>query len=309
MVNKLTSPSEIKRLIDHYRFPVRKKLGQNFLVDEHVLQMILAAAQLAKQTTVLEIGPGFGTLTVALAEQAGRVVSIEIDPMLIPILQTTFLPYPQIQLIQADALKLDFTALFAAEEAVTVAANLPYYITSPLIVRLLQAPFCLRKMVILVQKEVGDRLLAQADTLEYGSLSVFVQSTAKVELVCRAPRTVFYPSPKVDSAVIAITPDANLRDRIASMPVLELTNRAIFGQRRKTIANSLKNSPYWTVAAEDVRQVLSELEIDSHLRGEVLTPDQIVFLANALAPVVRVNELPIKKDHAYRENESDAISR
>ncbi len=308
MVNKLTSPSEIKRLIDQYHFPVRKKLGQNFLVDEHILQMILEAAQLAKQTTVLEIGPGFGTLTVALAEQAERVVSIEIDPMLIPILQDAFLAYPNIRLIHADALKVDFSALFAADEEITVAANLPYYITSPLIVQLMQAPFRMKKMVILVQKEVGDRLLAQADTVEYGSLSVFVQSTAKVELVCRAPRTVFYPSPKVDSVVIAITPDANLRSRIVSMPVLELTNRAIFGQRRKTISNSLKNSPYWTVTAEDVQQVLSELGIDSHLRGEVLSPDQIVLLANALSAVICVKELPFKKDHAYRENESDSIS-
>src|SRR5450756_1443093 len=290
MVNKLTSPTEVKRLIDLYRFPVRKKLGQNFLVDENILNMILEAAQLEKQTKVLEIGPGFGTLTIALAEQAGQVVSIEIDPMLIPILQAALSAYPNIRLIHADALKVDYSALFAAEEEVTIAANLPYYITSPLIVQLMQAPFRLRKMVILVQKEVGDRLLAQADTEEYGSLSVFVQSTAKVELVCKAPRTVFYPSPKVDSVVIAITPDLNLQNKVVSMELLELTNRAIFGQRRKTISNSLKNSPYWTVAAEDVQQVLSELAIDSRLRGEVLPPNQIVSLANALTKIVCVQE-------------------
>lgn len=303
MVNKLTSPTEVKRLIDHYRFPVRKKLGQNFLVDENILNMILEAAQLEKQTKVLEIGPGFGTLTIALAEQAGQVVSIEIDPMLIPILQAALSAYPNIRLIHADALKVDYSALFAAEEEVTIAANLPYYITSPLIVQLMQAPFRLRKMVILVQKEVGDRLLAQADTEEYGSLSVFVQSTAKVELVCKAPRTVFYPSPKVDSVVIAITPDLNLQNKVVSMELLELTNRAIFGQRRKTISNSLKNSPYWTVAAEDVQQVLSELAIDSRLRGEVLPPNQIVSLANALTKIVCVQEHQHKKENHHRETE------
>lgn len=303
MVNKLTSPTEVKRLIDLYRFPVRKKLGQNFLVDENILKMILEAAQLEKQTKVLEIGPGFGTLTIALAEQAGQVISIEIDPMLIPILQAALSAYPNIRLIHADALKVDYSALFAAEEEVTIAANLPYYITSPLIVQLMQVPFRLRKMVILVQKEVGDRLLAQADTEEYGSLSVFVQSTAKVELVCKAPRTVFYPSPKVDSVVIAITPDLNLQNKVVSMELLELTNRAIFGQRRKTISNSLKNSPYWTVAAEDVQQVLSELAIDSRLRGEVLPPDQIVLLANALTKIVRVQKLQQKKENYNRETE------
>lgn len=303
MVNKLTSPTEVKRLIDHYRFPVRKKLGQNFLVDENILNMILEAAQLEKQTKVLEIGPGFGTLTIALAEQAGQVISIEIDPMLIPILQAALSAYPNIRLIHADALKVDYSALFAAEEEVTIAANLPYYITSPLIVQLMQAPFRLRKMVILVQKEVGDRLLAQADTEEYGSLSVFVQSTAKVELVCKAPRTVFYPSPKVDSVVIAITPDFNLQNKVVSMELLELTNRAIFGQRRKTISNSLKNSPYWTVAAEDVQQVLSELAIDSRLRGEVLPPNQIVSLANALTKIVCVQEHQQKKENHNRKTE------
>ena len=232
---KLTSPTEIKKIVDENKFPIRKKYGQNFLVDENILTKIIDAAGINPQDSVLEIGPGLGTMTFVLAERAQDVTAVEIDALLIPILQKHFLDLSNIRLIHGDALKTDWSSLFTPDQEIIVVANLPYYITSPLIEEMLKAPFKLKKMVILVQKEVGERLVAKPGSNSYGSLSVFVQSGALVEWVCSVPRGVFYPTPKVDSAVISITPKADLRQTIESKETLELTCRAIFGQRRKTL--------------------------------------------------------------------------
>ncbi len=277
---KLTSLSEVKRIIDENHFSVRKKYGQNFLVDENILRKIVDAAQLAADSVVLEIGPGFGTLTLALAEKARQVTTVEIDSWLIPILQNHFDGYGNIRVIHDDALKVNWSNLFECDEKVVVVANLPYYITSPLIEAMLIAPFHLQKMVILVQKEVGERLVAHPEQDAYGSLSVYVQSSCDVEWVCTVPRGVFYPTPKVDSAVISITPQKWKEDRILSPEILQLTCRAIFGQRRKTLQNSLLNSPHWKLSQEDLHLAMNGLDFTTAIRGEKLHPEQIVNLAN-----------------------------
>jgi len=279
---KLTSPTEIKKIVDEYKFPIRKKYGQNFLVDENILNKIIQAANIGHQDSVLEIGPGLGTMTFVLAEYAKDVTAVEIDAMLIPILQEHFADIDNIRLIHGDALKTDWDALFSSNQEVTVVANLPYYITSPLIEEMLEAPFKLKKMVILVQKEVGERLVALPGCESYGSLSVFVQSGASVEWICGVPRGVFYPTPKVDSAVIAITPNADLHASIDSKECLELTCRAIFGQRRKTLHNALLKSPHWKLSAEELAKVWENIDYPDSLRGEVLRPDQIVQLSNQI---------------------------
>lgn len=292
---KLTSPSEIKKIVDEYKFPIRKKYGQNFLVDENILNKIVEAAMINQQASVLEIGPGLGTMTLALADQAKSVTTVEIDTMLIPILEKHFQEYRNIRLIHGDALKTDWRALYSTNEEVTVVANLPYYITSPLIEEMLKAPFVLRKMVILVQKEVGERLVANPGSDSYGSLSVFVQSGSRVEWICAVPRSVFYPAPKVDSAVISITPSLELQSSIDSQEMLELTCRAIFGQRRKTLQNALLKSPHWKLTPEELGMVFKELDYSPALRGEVLRPDQIVELANHILRVKK-DESEIKTD-------------
>lgn len=279
---KLTSPTEIKKIVDENKFPIRKKYGQNFLVDENILTKIIDAAGINPQDSVLEIGPGLGTMTFVLAERAQDVTAVEIDALLIPILQKHFLDLSNIRLIHGDALKTDWSSLFAPDQEIIVVANLPYYITSPLIEEMLKAPFKLKKMVILVQKEVGERLVAKPGSNSYGSLSVFVQSGALVEWVCSVPRGVFYPTPKVDSAVISITPKADLRQTIESKETLELTCRAIFGQRRKTLHNALLNSPHWTLSSEELAEVWNHIDYSDSLRGEVLHPDQIVKLSNQI---------------------------
>ena len=279
---KLTSPTEIKKIVDENKFPIRKKYGQNFLVDENILTKIIDAAGINPQDSVLEIGPGLGTMTFVLAERAQDVTAVEIDALLIPILQKHFLDLSNIRLIHGDALKTDWSSLFTPDQEIIVVANLPYYITSPLIEEMLKAPFKLKKMVILVQKEVGERLVAKPGSNSYGSLSVFVQSGALVEWVCSVPRGVFYPTPKVDSAVISITPKADLRQTIESKETLELTCRAIFGQRRKTLHNALLNSPHWTLSSEELAEVWNHIDYSDSLRGEVLHPDQIVKLSNQI---------------------------
>lgn len=294
---KLTSPTEIKKIVDENQFPIRKKYGQNFLVDENILTKIIEAAGINPQDSVLEIGPGLGTMTFVLAERAKDVTTVEIDTLLIPILQKHFSDLSNIRLIHGDALKTDWSALFSPDQEIIVVANLPYYITSPLIEEMLKAPFRLKKMVILVQKEVGERLVAKPGSNSYGSLSVFVQSGAFVEWICSVPRTVFYPAPKVDSAVISITPKIDLQETIESKETLELTCRAIFGQRRKTLHNALLNSPHWDLSSEELAEVWKHVDYANSIRGEILHPEQIVRLSNLVFQVLSSKKGKGKASH------------
>lgn len=279
--DRLALPSVARRIVDEHGFRLRKSLGQNFLIDENTLQRIVGAVELAPTDHVLEIGPGLGTMTQALAEQAADVTSIEIDKMLIPILQETLAAYPNARIIHADALKVDLGEIYPARETIKVAANLPYYITTPLILKLLTSPVPWSLMVFLIQKEVGDRLLATPGSDEYGHLTVIAQALGEVELVTKVPKTVFLPPPQVDSVVIRIRYGHGRK--VADLNWFELTSRAIFGQRRKTLSNALSTSPHWRVSGETVTDVLASLKIDPKRRGETLSVDEIITLSNALA--------------------------
>lgn len=277
---RLAQPSVARRIVDEHGFRLRKSLGQNFLIDENTLQRIVEAVELTSTDHVLEIGPGLGTMTQALAARAADVTSIEIDKMLIPILRETLTAYPNTRVVHADALKVDLCELYPSGDTIKVAANLPYYITTPLILKLLTSPVPWSLMVFLVQKEVGDRLLASPGSDEYGHLSVFAQALGEVELVAKVPRTVFMPPPAVESVVMRIRhrPDHGIADR----NWFELTNRAIFGQRRKTLSKALTTSPHWQISADTVTNVLASLGIDPKRRGETLTVREIIALSNAL---------------------------
>ncbi len=278
--DRLAQPSVARRIVDEHGFRLRKSLGQNFLIDENTLQRIVAAVELTPDDHVLEIGPGLGTMTQALAEKAADVTSIEIDKMLIPILQETLTAYSNARVVHADALKVDLSELYPTGETIKVAANLPYYITTPLILKLLTSPVPWSLMVFLIQKEVGERLLAAPGSDEYGHLSVFAQALGEVELVAKVPKTVFMPPPTVDSVVMRIRrrPD----NGIADLHWFELTCRAIFGQRRKTLSKALTTSPHWQVTAETIAPLLTDLGIDPKRRGETLAIREIIAISNAL---------------------------
>ena len=278
----LASRTEVRELLRKYEFHVRKKFGQNFLVDENILQKIVKAAELSGQSQVLEIGPGLGSLTVQLAEQAKMVVAIEIDRALKPILDENLSSTNNVKLIIDDALKIDFNSVFDEDGERFVVANLPYYITTPLVVKMLELEPKAKRIVVLVQREVGERLMALPGTAAYGSLSVLAQVLAEVKAVGVVPRQVFYPIPDVESMIVSLDPKDNATTGVKSKSSFELTNRALFGQRRKTLANALKGSPHWRLAPEDIDAALKCCQIDPGGRGEQLAPEDIVRLANAL---------------------------
>ena len=311
MIASLTSPTVIRDLLRRHQLSARKKYGQNFLCDEHVLQRIVDTADLDEHSIVLEIGPGIGCLTKALAAVAKKVIAIEIDNGLEPLLAETLGDLVNVVLIFGDALKLDLGALLRSEgkaedttryDAIddgsqsydtlspvvnyAVVANLPYYITTPLLLACLQLQPAPRRLVFLVQQEVATRLTASCGSKLYGSLSVYAQAFAEVRSIARVAPTSFYPAPEVTSTIVSLQPYAPERIGLLSRTSFELTNRALFGQRRKTITNALIGSPHWNIAASDIQDTLQRLKIDGKKRGEELSVSEIIALANALAEYV-----------------------
>ncbi|TCS94307.1 16S rRNA (adenine(1518)-N(6)/adenine(1519)-N(6))-dimethyltransferase RsmA [Hazenella coriacea] len=261
-------------ILAQYGIQLKKSLGQNFLTDPHVLDKIVEASQLNKRAGVLEIGPGIGALTERLAEVASQVVAVELDQRLVPVLKQLFQEQSHVEIIHGDATTIDLTEIFDQYfqdvDSIHVVANLPYYVTSPIIIRLLEARLPLTNIVIMIQKEVADRLGAKPGTKDYGSLSVFVQYFAEAETVARVPSHVFIPRPQVDSAVTRLT----LRQR----PAVDVQNeelffkvvRAAFAQRRKTLLNTLHARLLSSFSKEEVQQWLVEAGIDPKRRGETL---------------------------------------
>lgn len=281
---RLTAPSRIRQLIGKHGLRIKKSLGQNFLVDQNILDKIVAASEVHPNDTVIEIGPGLGALTEALAERVRRVIAIEIDDQLIPVLRSLFAEHPNVEIVHGDALRVDLATLLAGERVVKVIANLPYYITSPLIMHFLESDLPIERMVIMMQAEVADRIAARPGSKEYGSLSVAVQYRAHVERVTKAPRTVFFPQPKVDSAVLCLrmrpfVPQA--RDQSLFKAVV----RAAFGQRRKTLRRALASLVKDYGAAID--EVLQRAGIDPTARGEDLPVESFVHIADALHSVIQ----------------------
>jgi len=277
-------PRNTIEVLQRHNFIFQKKYGQNFLVDPNVLERVIDAAGVTEEDCVLEIGPGIGTMTQLLAERAGKVIAVEIDRNLIPILEETLSPYSNVTLINEDILKLDIRELVQGQQGrpVKVVANLPYYITTPIVMGLLEGGAPLKSITVMVQKEVADRMQAGPGTKEYGALSLAVQYYAEPEVVANVPPNCFIPRPNVGSAVIRLTRYGTPPVQAADAGKLFAIIRASFNQRRKTLANSLGNAPGLGVSRERVAQVLEEMGLPAMVRGEALTLTQFAALSDRL---------------------------
>ena len=278
-------PQNTIEILQKYKFNFQKKFGQNFLINTSVLERIIAAAQITEEDCVLEIGPGIGTMTQYLAESAGQVVAVEIDKALIPILEETLSAYQNVTVINADVLKLDIKQI--AEEKnggkpIKVVANLPYYITTPIIMSLFESGVPLDSITIMVQKEVAERMQVGPGTKDYGALSLAVQYYAKPEIVANVPPNCFIPRPTVGSAVIRLTrhqvPPVDVKDEHHMFALI----RASFNQRRKTLANGLSNAQELHLTRERVTQATDKMGLSPTVRGETLTLAQFAELSNLL---------------------------
>lgn len=272
-------------VIQKYQFSFQKKFGQNFLIDGNILEKIVDSAELTKEDCVLEIGPGIGTMTQYLAEQAREVVAVEIDKNLIPILGETLAAYDNVTVINEDILKVDLNEIAELKNGgrhIKVVANLPYYITTPIIMALFENHVPLRSITIMVQKEVADRMQVGPGTKDYGALSLAVQYYARPEIIARVPASCFMPRPNVDSTVIRLEryekPPVSVQDEKYLFAVI----RAAFNQRRKTLANSLTNAGNLRVNRGLVEECLSEMGLPATVRGEALTLAQFADLSNHL---------------------------
>lgn len=278
----LFSPTEVRELLTRHGLRPKKRFGQNFLLDRNVLKKIIEAAELDTESYVIEVGPGLGTLTREAAEIAAQVVAVEADRDLISVLKETVGGLSNVEIVSGDFLKLDLPEFISSrfkENRATVVANLPYYITSPLIIKLIEAKSHINRIVVMVQDEVAGRMTAEPRTDEYGSLSVFVQYHCNVRVAAHVKRTVFYPAPEVDSAVVRL----DIREKPAvDVPDEELffkIVRASFGQRRKTLLRSLSGDPVLGWTRETAGTVLEKAGIDPIRRGETLSLEDFASLA------------------------------
>ncbi|MCD1261899.1 16S rRNA (adenine(1518)-N(6)/adenine(1519)-N(6))-dimethyltransferase RsmA [Paenibacillus athensensis] len=282
----VATPRMTKEILNRHGLVLKKSLGQNFLIDQNILHKIVSAAGLSPDKGALEIGPGIGALTQQLAKQAGRVLAIEIDQRLLPILNETLAVYPHASVVHGDVLKQNLPELFrehfAGVEGVSVVANLPYYITTPIIMRLLEEKLPLENIVVMIQKEVADRMAARPGTKDYGSLSIAVQFHCEPELVTIVPRTVFVPQPNVDSAVIRLrvrkTPPVEVSDEAFFFEVVQ----ASFVQRRKTLYNNLSARFYTKETKAALEPLLHGCGIEPSRRGETLSMEEFARVTEAL---------------------------
>ena len=285
MRTDLGNPKNTIEVIQKYGFAFQKKFGQNFLIDTRVLDKIIAAAGVTKEDMVLEIGPGIGTMTQRLAEAAGRVVAVEIDANLIPILQDTLSDFENITIINEDILKVDINKL--AEEynggrPIKVVANLPYYITTPIIMGLFESGVPIDNITVMVQKEVADRMQVGPGSKDYGALSLAVQYYAEPYIVANVPPNCFIPRPNVGSAVIRLTRHAKPPVEVKDRELMFRLIRASFNQRRKTLQNGLNNSPELNFTKEEIAAAIEALGLPAAVRGEALTLAQFAALSDRL---------------------------
>ena len=280
----LGTPSATKEIINKYSFAFQKKFGQNFLIDSNVLESIIRGAEITKDDFVLEIGPGIGTMTQYLCEAARQVVAGEIDKMLIPILEDTLSEYDNVEVINQDVLKVDIKSLADEKnngKPIKVVANLPYYITTPIIMGLFESGVPIDSITIMVQKEVADRMQTGPGSKDYGALSLAVQYYATAKVILNVSATCFMPRPNVDSAVIKLTrhkePTVNVADEKLMFKII----RASFNQRRKTLVNGLKNSPELSFSKEQIVKAIEKIGKPETIRGEALTLEEFAELANA----------------------------
>ncbi len=284
----LGNPQNTIEVLQKYNFNFQKKFGQNFLIDTHVLDKIISAADITKDDMVLEIGPGIGTMTQYLAEAAGKVIAVEIDKNLIPILEDTLSGYDNVRVINEDVMKLDIPKLAKEENEgrpIKVVANLPYYITTPIIMGLFEKHVPLHSITVMVQKEVADRMQTGPGNKDYGALSLAVQYYAKPYIVANVPPNCFMPRPKVGSAVIRLTcheePPVEVEDEKLMFDII----RASFNQRRKTLVNGLNNSNLFDFPKEKILAAVESLGKGVSIRGEALSLEEFAALSNFLSGV------------------------
>ncbi len=282
---KLSNPQETIQVLQKHDFQFKKKFGQNFLIDSHVIEKIMEAAEIKKDDFVLEIGPGIGTMTQYLCEHAGQVLAVEIDSSLLPILQETLTPYDNVIVRQGDILKQDIHAIareYNGGKPIKVVANLPYYITTPIIMGLFESHAPLANVTVMVQKEVAERMQAKPGTKEYGALSLAVQYYAKPYLAANVPPNCFMPRPTVGSAVIRLDCLERTPVKVEDERLMFRLIRASFNQRRKTLQNGIANSPELSFTKGDVAAALTNLGISETIRGEKLGLPEFAALSNEL---------------------------
>ncbi|NMH67753.1 16S rRNA (adenine(1518)-N(6)/adenine(1519)-N(6))-dimethyltransferase RsmA [Bacillus sp. RO3] len=289
MHRDIATPIRTKEILGKYGFSFKKSLGQNFLIDPNILRNITEYAGLTEKTAAIEIGPGIGALTEHLARTSGKVVAFEIDQRLIPILDDTLSPYDNVKIINEDILEADVQAIINQElegfDDIMVVANLPYYVTTPIILKLLMERLPIRGICVMLQKEVGDRISAQPGTKAYGSLSIAIQYYTEAEMVMTVPKTVFMPQPNVDSAVIRLTKREKPPVEVISEDFFFTVTRSSFAQRRKTILNNLSSQlPNGKEKKDSILEALSAAGIEPTRRGETLSIQEFGRLSDALYP-------------------------
>ena len=279
-------PANTIAVLQKYNFNFQKKFGQNFLIDTHVLDKIIEESRITKDDFVLEIGPGIGTMTQYLCENAREVAAVEIDKNLIPILADTLSAYDNVEVINEDILKVDINRLAQEKNggrSIKVVANLPYYITTPIIMGLFESHVPIDSITIMVQKEVADRMQVGPGTKDYGALSLAVQYYAKPEIVANVPPNCFMPRPNVGSAVIRLTRHTESPVQVENEKLMFKLIRASFNQRRKTLANGLGNAPDIPLSKEEIQESILELGVPVTIRGEALTLEQFAALSNIVS--------------------------
>lgn len=286
---RLQDPKATAAVLQKYNFRFQKKFGQNFLIDAHVLGKIVDAAGIGKDDFILEIGPGIGTLTQCLAFHARKVAAVEIDKNLLPVLEDTLSGYDNVTVINEDILKLDIASLVEQEndgKPIKVVANLPYYITTPIIMGLFEKHIPLESITVMVQKEVADRMRAVPGTKDYGALSLAVQYYAEPYLAANVPPNCFMPRPDVASAVIRLTLHGQKQQAKDEALLFQLI-RAAFGQRRKTLVNALRNCGDFSLSREQWEEILAKCGLKSNVRGEALSLEEFIKLADLVAGEIR----------------------
>ena len=281
----LGNPKNTIEIIQKYEFMFQKKFGQNFLIDTHVLEKIISAAGITKNDCVLEIGPGIGTMTQYLAENAGHVVAVEIDRNLIPILKETLADYDNVTVINEDILRVDIKALaeeYNGGKPIKVVANLPYYITTPIIMGLFESGVPIDNITVMVQKEVADRMKEGPGSKDYGALSLAVQYYAEPEIVANVPPNCFIPRPNVGSAVIRLTRHKEMPVEVKDPALMFKISRASFNQRRKTLQNGLGNASELPYTKEQIAAAIAEMGLTPTIRGEALSLAQFAQLSDIL---------------------------
>jgi len=290
MHKDIATPVRTREILDKYGFSFKKSLGQNFLIDTNILNRIVDHANLTENSAAIEVGPGIGALTEQLARRSKKVMAFEIDQRLLPILADTLSPYPNVKVIHQDILKADVKQYIDEElagvEDIMVVANLPYYVTTPILMKLLEEKLPIRGIVGMLQKEVADRLAAKPGTKEYGSLSIAVQYYTVAETVMIVPKTVFMPQPNVDSAVIRLTVREEPAVKVKDEEFFFQVTRASFAQRRKTILNNLTSQlPNGKQNKEQIIAALKAVGVDESRRGETLSIEEFGRLSDALYPI------------------------